>query len=114
MRAVCKAKKVPPQRIESGPKIQFKRMNSPYYVAQRRMHRPVPGNAAHVTECCRLDRHPPVAFTALLIARVPAVPFAVIDDLQPRRLKRRLQPVSHLIRNRHFSAPASSASRRKQ
>ena len=77
----------------SSGNIQRQRMNAPdQIVAQSGMNRAVPFHPAHLLESRRTDQHLEMAFAPLTVPGMTAMAFAIVDDFQPGRLERRLQP----------------------
>lgn len=76
--------------------------------AQSVMHRPVPGQSAHVFKDlgCNLDVE--MALPAFLISRMAPVAFADVTDGQFTRMKRFIQGCANFFFYQQISAPGSS------
>ena len=63
-------------------------MNASHQIAaQRRMHRPMPGDARLPVKSLRPDPHVEMAFAALAKPGMAAMAFAIVDNFQRGRVK---------------------------
>src|SRR3954468_2942895 len=69
-------------------------------VAERGIDHALPLNPRLAGECGTFDRQREMAFAGGIVAAMPAMSLAVVDELNARRRKRRVEPVTHFSRHR--------------
>ena len=75
----------------------------PHQVSERGIDEPLPFDAAFAGERGAFDNQAEMTLAGGIVTAVPAVLLAVVDELDPRRRKRRIEPSQHLACDRPSS-----------